>query len=210
MNLEDVKKFIEENKSNQEVQSYLQGLSQVTPDGVSTYLESEEGKKLLQPKMDSYFAKGLESWKSNNLTKLLEEEFKKKFPDKDEKDLQLESIKAELESIKTEKLRESLKNTALKFATENKLPVELTDYFIHLDTEKGEELTIQNLNKLKETWTSNLQILVDEKLKGNGFEPKFKGTPPQTITFEQLKSMSSEEIAKLDQNLVNEALKQSK
>lgn len=196
MNLEDVKKFIEENKDQEEVKNYISGFTQVTPDGVNSFLETEEGKKLLQPKMDSYFAKGLETWKSNNLSKLLDEEFKKKFPEKNEKDLEIESIKSELEAIKAEKLRESLKNTGLKYATENKLPVDLVDYFIHLDHEKGEELTLQNLNKLKETWTSNLQNLVDEKLKGNGFEPNTNGEKPKTFTLDQVKAMSEEEMLK--------------
>jgi hypothetical protein len=49
---------------------------------------------------------------------------------------------------------------------------------------------------------------VNEKLKSNGFTPKDGDSKPTTITREQLQTMSVEEISKLDQSLVDEALAQ--
>jgi len=96
-----------------------------------------------------------------------------------------------------------LKNKALTIATEKKLPVQLIDFLIGQD----EESTLQNLATFEEVWTQNLQALVEEKLKTSGVNPKDSGDKPKVLTREQLLSMSSDEIAKLDQKLVNEALK---
>lgn len=215
MQLEDIKKFFEENKDQEDVKGYLQELSQVTVDGVTTFLESEEGKKLLQPRLDSYFTKGLETWKGNHLQKIIEDEIVKRNPDnKSPEQLEVEKALAEIERWKSKTIRESVRNEALKFATDNKLPSEIVDYFISLEKEddeegtKSKESTMANLSKLKNIWSTSLQTVANEKLKTNGFNPK-DNEPPVTLTKEQIMNMSSAEIAKLDQKLVNEALKNS-
>lgn len=213
MKLEDIKKFLEENKEDQEVQTYLQGLTQVTPEGVQAFLDTEDGNKLLQPKLDSFFTKGLETWKTNHLEKLITNEVTKRTSNKDAKDLEMDQLRQEIESIKREKLRESLRNSAYKFASDNALPTDLIDFFVRVEKDdddkgtKSKEVTDANLSSLKEVWSSHLQSVVNEKLKSNGFTPKDKGNNPNSLTVEQLKTMSPDEIAKLDQNLVNDALR---
>lgn len=63
MTLEELRAFIEANKDNQEVQSYLKGLNPITPEGVTSFLDTEAGKKILQPRLEQHFTKGLEAWK---------------------------------------------------------------------------------------------------------------------------------------------------
>ncbi|WP_404443448.1 DUF4355 domain-containing protein [Sutcliffiella horikoshii] len=214
MNLEDIKKFLEDNKDQEEVKAYLQGLTQVTPEGVQAFLDAEDGKKLLQPKLDSYFTKGLETWKSNHLEKLITDEVTKRTSNKDAKDLEMDQLRQEIESIKREKLRESLRNSAYKFASDNSLPTDLIDFFVRVEKDdddkgtKSKEVTDANLSSLKEVWSNHLQTVVNDKLKSSGFTPKDKGGKSEALTLEQLKTMSPDEIAKLDQNLVNDALKQ--
>ncbi|MGG3919919.1 DUF4355 domain-containing protein [Parageobacillus thermoglucosidasius] len=204
MNLEDVKKFFEENKDNEEVKAYLQGLRSVSVEEVQKMLvENEELKRWLDSEKDRHFSKGLETWKRNNLQKLIEEEISKRFPQDDPKDLKLKELEQKIKQMEQEKLREALKNKALTIATEKKLPVQLIDFLIGQD----EESTLQNLTTFEEVWTQNLQALVEEKLKTSGVNPKDSGDKPKVLTREQLLSMSSDEIAKLDQKLVNEALK---
>lgn len=203
MNLEDIKKYFEENKDQEEVKNYLQGLSKVTSEGVESFLDTDEGKKLLQPRLDKYFNQGLETFKLKSMPKFIDEEIKKRFPEKDEKDIELEKIRSEFEQMKREKTRESLTNKAIKFANENKLPVDLVDYLVSDDEEK----TNTNLNKFKEVWSGQLQTVKDELIKGNGVNLK-DGNKPTTITYDQLKAMSREEIDALDPKVINEALKQ--
>lgn len=212
MKLEDIKKFFEENKDQEGVKAYLQGLSQVTPEGVTAFLDSDEGKKLLQPKLDSYFTKGLESWKGNHLEKIINDELKKRTSGKDDKDLEIDKLRQEFENMKREKLRESLRNESYKFASDNSLPTDLIDYFIKIESEdddkgtKSREATTNNLNSLKEVWSSHLQTVVNDKLKSNGFNPKDGNNNSKTITKEQLQSMSREEIDALDWEVVSQAL----
>ncbi|WP_117161442.1 DUF4355 domain-containing protein [Paraliobacillus sp. X-1268] len=204
MNLEEIKQYLESNKENEEVKAYIEGLSSVTPDGVTNYLETEEGKKLLQPKLDSYFNKGLETFKQKSMPKLIDEEIKTRFPEKDEKDIELEKIRSELQTIRSEKQRESLTNKAIKLANEQKLPIDLVDYFIGEDEDK----TTQNLTKLKEVFDTHLQSAVDEKLKAGGTNLQ-GGTQPKTFTREQISSMSHQEVSE-NWEAVQESLKSSK
>ncbi|AMV11532.1 hypothetical protein GT3570_11420 [Geobacillus thermoleovorans] len=203
MNLEDVKKFFEENKDNEEVKAYLQGLRSVSVEEVQKMLvENEELKKFFDSEKDKHFSKGLETWKRNNLQKLIDEEIKKRFPEADPKDVKLKELEAKIQQMEQEKLRESLKNKALTIATEKKLPVQLIDFLIGQD----EESTLQNLATFEEVWTQNLQALVEEKLKTSGVNPKDSSAKTQTFTREQIEAMTHEEILK-NWDVIKDALK---
>ncbi|WP_313757182.1 DUF4355 domain-containing protein [Tissierella sp.] len=190
MDINEVKQFIESNKDNEEVKNYIGGF--ITSDRVESFLGNDDGKKLLQPKLDSYFTKGLETWKSNNLEKLIDEEIKKRFPAKDVKDIELEKVKAELEKIKVDALRKELTNKALLVADEKKLPKDLVEYFIGND----EETTNKNLEALESVFSKHIEALVQERLKGSGYTPP-KGGEEGKISMEDLSNMSIDEINKL-------------
>ncbi|MCK0470885.1 DUF4355 domain-containing protein [Halalkalibacter sp. APA_J-10(15)] len=164
MNLEDIKKFLEENKDQEEVKAYVEGLSKITPNGVTAFLETDEGKKLLQPRLDKYFTTGLETWKSNNLQKLVEEEVAKKNPSETPEQKEIRELKEKFAAIEQEKTRETLKNKALSTLTEKKLPTFLLDYLIGND----EDSTNKSLTKFEETWNLQLQSVKEELLKENG------------------------------------------
>lgn len=164
MNLEDVKKFLSENKEQEDVKAYLGELSAVSFDKVKGYLETEEGKKLLQPKLDSYFTKGLETWKQNNLEKIIEEEVRKRNPQKTPEQLELEKLRKEIEDERKARNRETLVNKALKVADEKALPKGIIDFFIADD----EENTLTNLTKLEEEYSKAIQAAVDAKFKDYG------------------------------------------
>lgn len=191
MDFNEVKQFIEANKDNDEVKNYIGGF--ITSDRVSQFLEQEEGKKLLQPKLDSYFSKGLDTWKGNNLEKLLDEEIKKRFPEKDVKDIELEKVKAELENIKAQALRKELTNKALLVADEKKLPKDLVDYFIGND----EEITTKNLEKLESVFSKHVETLVQERLKIDHSYTPPKGDDKGKMSLEDLSNMSVDDINKL-------------
>ena len=50
---------LKKHEQTPEFENYVNGL--LNDDRVSKYLESENGKKMIQPKLDSYFSKGLET-----------------------------------------------------------------------------------------------------------------------------------------------------
>lgn len=190
MNIEEVKNFINDNKESEEVKTYLQDLNKVNVEGIEKYVtEDEEGKKWFDSVKDKHFNKALETWKSNNLTKLIDDEVKKKFPSKDEKDIEVENLKVEIEKMKQEKLHEALTSKAIKIASDKNLPLNLVDFFIAQD----EEATVNNLKVLEESFNKEVQKAVEKRLKNEGYNPP-KDTSGNTLTLETIKNMSQAEI----------------
>jgi hypothetical protein len=164
-NFDEVKAYFDTNKDNEDVKGYIGGL--VTPDRVNSFLESEDGKKLLQPKLDSYHTKGLKTWQDKNLNSLVDAEVKKRFPDADPRDVELKKLQAQLDQMQKETLHKDLTNKALKTATEKKLPSDLIDYFIGAD----EETTNKNLEKFIATMSAHDEAIRTEFAKGNSYTP---------------------------------------
>ena len=192
MNLEQVKQFIEDNKTNEELQSYLQGLNPYSVEGIERFIQSnKEAKSWFDSTVDKRLAKSLETWKSNHLESLISEEIKKRFPAKDEKEIEVERLRAEIENMKQEKLREQLTSQAIKIASEKKLPLSLVDFFIGAD----EAATTANLTVLEQAIQLAVQQQVEHRLKGDGYTPPADSTR-KTFTLDALKGMSQDEINK--------------
>lgn len=165
MDFNELTAELEKFKGQESYENYISGL--ITADRINSFLDTDNGKKLIQPKMDSYFSKGLDTWKSNNLEKLVSDKMKELYPEQDPKDLELKKVMQELENIKREATRKDLQNKALKIATEKKLPVELIDYFIGND----EDMTMKNLETLEKVYNSSLSSGIDSKIKDNTYIP---------------------------------------
>lgn len=183
MEFKELKKFIEEGKE-QEVKDYVEGLkkNQLTPDGVKQYLETDEGKKVIQPVLDKYHAKSLESWKENNLEKMVgervEQEIKNRYPEETEEQKRLKKLEAELDSERKARSYEALKSKAVSEATQKGLPIDIVDHFVGND----EDSTRANLEKLEKVWQGQLQQAVEGKFKDIGRDPhKDKDTGKTTI-----------------------------
>lgn len=165
-NFNEVKTYIQENlDKNEEVKNYVGGF--VTADRVNSFLETDEGKKLVQPKIDSHFTKGLETWKSNNLTKLIDEEVKKRFPEAKPEEVELKKLQAEIAQMKNDALKKDLTNKTLKQFQEKKLPVELVDYILGAD----EETTNKNIEMLASLLAKRDEEIKTEIIKGNSYTP---------------------------------------
>lgn len=170
MNWEEVKKFIEDNQNNQEMMTYLRGLI-MTPEGVSSFLDTTEGKKLLQPRLDQHFTKGLETWKEKTLPTLLDDEIKKKFPGETEEQKRLRKLEEELAQERQARVKSELINKATTLATQKGLPVEIVSYFVGQD----EDSTTNNLTALETIWQQNLEKAVEAKFKESGRTPNSGG-----------------------------------
>lgn len=169
MTFEEVKEFLKSEAGKaSEVTAYLQELNPLTVVSLQEYIDkTPEGKSWLDSVKDKHLQKGLETWKTNNLESLLNDEIKKRFPEKDEKELEVEKLKAEIEKMKQEKLKETLTNKAIKIATEKNLPIELVDFFIGTD----EQATVSNVKVLEDTFSQYVQKSVEQRLKGDGYVP---------------------------------------
>ena len=165
MNSEELKGFLEENKENQDILDVVKGYVPLSLDGIKSFLvENEDGKKYFDSEKDKHFSKGLETWKSNNLSSLLEEEITKRFPEKTEEQKKIADLEAQLEAERLKTTRTLLSNKAKDVASAKGLPIELVEYFIGEDEEK----TLENLSMLEQKWTNALQTSVDKRLAEGG------------------------------------------
>ncbi|HBC7399293.1 DUF4355 domain-containing protein [Staphylococcus aureus] len=168
MNIEEVKSFFEEHKDDKEVKDYLKGLKTVSVDDVKGFLDTEEGKRFIQPELDRYHSKGLESWKEKNLENLIEQEVQKRNPEQSEEQKRISALEKELEKRDAEAKREKLRSNALGKAQELNLPTSLVDRFLG----DSDEDTEQNLKVLKETFDKYVQEGVESKFKSSGRDVK--------------------------------------
>lgn len=122
---------------------------------------------------ETHFTKALDTWKGKNLQKYVDEEYKKQHPNADPKDTEMATLKAEIEQMKKEKLKETLTNKALKIATEKKLPLELIDFIVGTD----EEATNKNLDTLATIFGKHDEELKAALLKDNTYIPPKGGDP---------------------------------
>lgn len=184
MNLEEIKAYLESNKDQDDVKAFLGELSAVSQEKVKGYLQTEEGRRLIQPELDRYHAKSLESWKQNNLESIVEEELRKRNPEKSPAELEVEKLRKEIEDERKARTRASLKNKALEVASEKGLPKEVLDFFVADD----EETTMANLSTFEEAVKSAIQAGVDARFKQSGREvTKGKtGNVGQVIDIEKL------------------------
>lgn len=168
-NFNDVKEYLTQNVENEEVKAYLNSFKveptlEVFKEKIKT---DKEFKAFLDSEKDRHSSKSLETWKTNNLNTLIDDEVKKRFPEQDKKDIEIANLKAQFEQMQKESLRKDLTNKAIKLATDKKLPIELVDYLIGQD----EESTIANIEKLESVFSSSVETLVEERLKTNSYTP---------------------------------------
>ena len=110
MDLQEVKTYLETNSQDGAVIEYLNELKKPTAEAINVYLDSQEGAKLLQPRLDSYFSKGLQTWKDNNLNKLIDEEVAKRNPGETPEQKEIRELKAQIENDRNEREKEKLTN----------------------------------------------------------------------------------------------------
>lgn len=169
MDLKEIQTFLETNKENEEVKTYLNSFRvEPTLEVFKSKLESDKDfKSFMDSEKDKHYAKALETWKTNNLNTLIDEEIKKRFPEADPRDTELAKLKAEIEKIQKDSIKKDLKNKALEIATNKKLPIELIDFLVS----DNEENTVKNLEKLESVFSTSIEALVQERLKTGSYTP---------------------------------------
>jgi len=190
MELKDIKAYFETNKDTEEIKTYLAELSKVTNEGVEQFISSEDGKKWLGKHNDSFFTKGLESWKKNNLEKLISDEVSKRNPQETPEQKKIRELEERLNQKESEEKRQTLLNKSLLIADQKKLPKEILEHFLG----DSEESTIKNLELLEGVFTKHVEALVEDKLKSGYKPPAGGGKGDKALTTQDLANMSIEEI----------------
>lgn len=143
----------------------------LTLDAFKTKVSSDPNfKSFIDSEKDKHLQKGIETFKTNNLQKLVDEEYKKQHPDADPKDTEISNLKKQFENMQKESTRKDLVNKALKMMTEKKLPVELVDFIVA----DNEENTSKNLDTLNSVFTTHDEAIKTGLAKG-GYIPAAGG-----------------------------------
>lgn len=175
--------LLKNNKDDEDIDEVLKNAEPVkalvgsglTLDAFKSKLESDPNfKSFMDSEKDKHLQKGIDTFKTNNLQKLVDEEYKKQHPEADPKDTEMAELKRKIEQMEKEKQKDKSINKALKFATEKKLPAELVDFVVSED----EATTMANLEKLANIFSTHDSALKAEILKDNTYIPPKGGNPP--------------------------------
>ena len=193
MNLEDVKKYLEENAKNEEVIDFMKSIQQpLTRDTVEAWCNDGEGRSWLDRNCDIYATKAVNTARQNAIAKFKEEELPKLIDD---------AIKA--------KSNEGLTPDQMKIK-------ELEEKMAKYEAEKAEALRLEtNRNKLKESGLNtdlarfikedddilffknlindSVKTEVKQKLGHSSYKPPVVDNNLNTITKEQFNKMGYKE-----------------
>lgn len=140
---------------------------QTNPDYLNSILSSDIGKKAVQPLVDSHFSKGLETWKANNLDKIVSERVETLYPNETPQAKQMREMQAQIQQIQNEKRNAELANVATTHLVNEGLPTSFSKFISGQD-----EATIRAaISDLKHEFTSALNGTVDSKFKQMGHQP---------------------------------------
>lgn len=163
MTLDEVKQFFADNKDDEQVKQFLSSLSVINPDKVKEYLTTDEGKRLLQPVIDSAVTKGIETYKEKTLPGLVDSKVKELYPAETPEQKRIREQDDRIKKLESDNTKKELRGIALQHITENKLPFsKIVDKLIGND----QETTIANITTFGEVFKSYVDNEVTERLKG--------------------------------------------
>jgi hypothetical protein len=196
VNLDAIKSFIEANKDSEDVKGLLGSFApkpELSIDSIKKYLnEVPEGQSFY----DKSKAEHLDTWKKNNLDKIIQDELKNRGVVEDETQKMIRELREEIERGKKETGRANLKVKVKDLAKEKNLPFQLVDYFLGGD----EEETVKNIELLETVWAETLKQAVEAKIGSAARTPhQTDKDDAGTITKEQFKKMTYPERVALKQ-----------
>lgn len=104
--------------------------------------------------------KSIESWKTNNLENILNEEINKRYPQKTEAEIKFEEQQKELEKAMGEKNQLELQIKYQALMAENNIPMEILDFVAGKDVEN----TISNIERFKTLTDTYIKDNVDKEV----------------------------------------------
>ena len=143
--------------------------SGLTVEAFKSKLNDPAFKAYIDSLNDTHFSKALETWKANNLSKLVDDEYYKKHPDekKDPVAQELADLKKKYEESENARKLETAKNNIAKKLTDKKLPVELAEKIADLDETK----TNENLTFYEKIFKAHEKSLKEDFVKHNSYIP---------------------------------------
>ncbi|UYB50175.1 DUF4355 domain-containing protein (plasmid) [Lysinibacillus capsici] len=128
-------------------------------------------KSELDSEKDKHHNTALETWKTNQLQILIDEEVSKRNPQETPEQKRIRELEEKLESQEKENARKTLRENAIKYATDKGHNATFATKWI--DKLLGDDETVTNatLDDFKTDFDAIVQAQVEEKLKGANRNP---------------------------------------
>lgn len=173
--LEDETDILDTLKEQEEIKGLIKpfDVEKITlEDFKKVITENKEIKGYYTSEKDRAVSKGIETFKSNNLQKLIDEELKKKSNEGlSEEAIQLKELQAKFEALEKEKTISELKGKYTKLLVEKGLNAELIDFVFNED----EEIFNSNVDKINSIIESSINAKTNEILNNNEYIPPSNG-----------------------------------
>lgn len=127
--LEDVKQFFEANAENEDVKSFLVSLApekSITVEQVNAYLQTAEGKALIQPIADKRVTDALKTYRENQFEKEVKEQVAKEIlrlnPSETPEQKQIRELREDVEKERKARERDNLRRQVVEEAARRGIP----------------------------------------------------------------------------------------
>ena len=197
MNLEDVKKYLEENAKNEEVIDFMKSIQQpLTRDTVEAWCHDGEGRSWLDRNCDIYATKAVNTARENAIAKFKDEELPKLIDDAIKKESnkgltpeqkQIKEMQAQLDAMKAEKAEALRLETNRNKLKDNGMNTDLAKYI----------KTDDDIDFFKNLINDSVKAEVKNKLGNSSYRPPVVDNHLSTITKEQFNKMGYKERLKL-------------
>ena len=197
MNLEDIKKYLDENKDNDDVVDLIKSFQQpITRDTVEAWCHDGDGRSWLDRNCDIYATKAVNTARENAIAKFKQEELPKIIDDAIKaksnegltpEQMQLKELQAQLDAMKAEKEQAELLNSNVRKLKEVGLNTDLAR-FIKEDSD---------IDFFKNLINDSVKTEVKQKLGHSSYKPPVVDNNLNTITKEQFNKMGYKERLKL-------------
>lgn len=162
--LEDETDVLDTLKEQEEVKGLIKpfDVNEITlEDFKKAIADNKEIRGYYASEKDRAVSKGIETFKSNNLQKLIDEELKKKSNEGlSEEAIQLKELQAKFEALEKEKTISELKGKYTKSLLEKGLSTELVDFVFNED----EEIFNSNVDKINSIIKNSINLKTNEIL----------------------------------------------
>lgn len=142
---------------------------------------------LMDSEKDTHHSKALETWKKNNLQKLIDAEILKNNPKKSPLELRLETLEKEYAAEKEARAKAEMIAKVKDTLVEKNIPLQATDWLITGDVETTQANITLFENVMKNYIDTNVNAEVEKRFKSGSHIPKVD--KPGVITKEQFNKM---------------------
>ncbi|PAE96768.1 hypothetical protein CHH71_12220 [Shouchella clausii] len=175
----------------------------ITLEAVQSFLNADEkGKSWLNSFADTRVTEAIKTYETKTLPKKVQYEIAKRYPPETPEQKQMRELKEQLDQIQRDKQMSDMRNFALTEAGKLGVPSDLVGYLLG----ENEDATKTNLQTVKSVIDTQVESMVNERLKRSSRDPKDPTPPGDALTLEKLKSMSTAEVAELDPAEVDRVL----